>query len=110
MSEHVVKLKGVFDSNSFFHSVYLNGKFLIPARSLKVRYHSPDGFSWGFGGSGPAQLALAILLEVTDEETATANYQQFKWDVIAKLPSGDFEQEIDISPYCKTPMADEVKP
>lgn len=23
--------------------------------------HSPSGFAWGYGGSGPAQLALAIL-------------------------------------------------
>jgi hypothetical protein len=23
--------------------------------------HSPDGFEWGYSGSGPAQLALAIL-------------------------------------------------
>lgn len=25
--------------------------------------HSPDGFSWGYGGSGPADLALNILEE-----------------------------------------------
>jgi hypothetical protein len=25
--------------------------------------HSPDGFSWGYGGSGPADLALAILAD-----------------------------------------------
>ena len=30
--------------------------------SLKLRNHSPDGFSWGYNGSGPSQLALAILL------------------------------------------------
>ena len=24
-------------------------------------YHSPTGFNWGYGGSGPADLALAIL-------------------------------------------------
>lgn len=26
-----------------------------------LRRHSPDGFSWGYGGSGPAQTALAIM-------------------------------------------------
>jgi hypothetical protein len=25
--------------------------------------HSPTGFSWGYAGSGPAQLALAILAD-----------------------------------------------
>jgi hypothetical protein len=27
-----------------------------------VRKHSPDGFEWGYDGSGPAQLALALVL------------------------------------------------
>src|SRR5512135_81505 len=26
--------------------------------------HSPTGFSWGYGGSGPADLALSILRDV----------------------------------------------
>src|SRR6516225_2178066 len=29
----------------------------------ELRNHSPTGFEWGYGGSGPAQLALAILAE-----------------------------------------------
>ncbi len=53
--------------------------------SLAVRNHSPTGPAWGYGGSGPAQLALAILLAVTDEATAERFYQQFKWSVIALL-------------------------
>lgn len=36
---------------------------LDPRRSQKLWNHSPDGFEWGYGGSGPAQLALAILLD-----------------------------------------------
>ena len=39
----------------------------------------------GYGGSGPAQLALAILLAVTDEATAERFYQKFKWDVLAPI-------------------------
>lgn len=53
--------------------------------SLAVRNHSPTGPAWGYGGSGPAQLALAILLTVTDEATAERYYQKFKWDVLAPL-------------------------
>lgn len=26
--------------------------------------HSPDGFEWGYGGSGPADLARSILVEI----------------------------------------------
>ena len=29
-------------------------------KSFEVVQHSPTGFQWGYGGSGPAQLATAI--------------------------------------------------
>ena len=58
---------------------------ITPERSQKLVNHSPDGFAWGYGGSGPAQTALAILLELVPEDVALRNYQQFKWDVIAKV-------------------------
>jgi len=41
---------------------------LTPERSLALASHSPSGFEWGYGGSGPAQLALALLLDYTDDE------------------------------------------
>lgn len=66
--------------------VYLYGKELDPTPSQNLFNHSPDGFAWGYGGSGPAQLALAILYEVTgDEQFALAHYQDYKGDIIAKL-------------------------
>lgn len=34
----------------------------LPTRT-EVRNHSPDGFEWGYGGSGPAQLSLAMLCD-----------------------------------------------
>ena len=59
--------------------------------SLKIRNHSPDGFEWGYGGSGPSQLALAILydyfsniLNLPDPDNrALKNYQSFKEHFIA---------------------------
>lgn len=52
-----------------------------------LRNHSPSGFEWGYGGSGPAQLALAILADcLGDDEAAQRLYQDFKWEVVAKLP------------------------
>ena len=48
--------------------------------------HSPTGFEWGYGGSGPAQLALAILADfLGDDRLALELYQAFKWEVIGKL-------------------------
>ncbi len=45
-------------------------------------------FEWGYGGSGPAQLALAILLDYLggDVEKALKYHQDFKFMVIANLP------------------------
>jgi uncharacterized protein (DUF2249 family) len=47
---------------------------------------SPSEFEWGYGGSGPAQLAIAILAHVYGDEFACEWYQQFKTEVIAALP------------------------
>ena len=74
--------------------VTFGGQPLEPAASLEVRNHSPTGFSWGYGGSGPAQLALAILLRVTDRATAERLYQAFKWECIAPLPSEGFSMPV----------------
>lgn len=38
------------------------GEAALPVR-LDVSNHSPDGFEWGYGGSGPAQLALALCID-----------------------------------------------
>ncbi|MDS0296689.1 DUF6166 domain-containing protein [Halogeometricum luteum] len=55
-------------------------------RSLELTSHSPSGFEWGYGGSGPAQLALALLLDHTDdEEVALAEYMAFKTEVVSQL-------------------------
>ena len=70
--------------------VFLNGQPLKPERSQKIRNHSPDGFAWGYSGSGPAQLALAILLELIPEPNARLTYQAFKNELIARLPQADF--------------------
>lgn len=57
--------------------------------SLKLRNHSPDGFSWGYSGSGPSQLALAILLhEFQDPYLAIKYYQEFKSEIISKFQRG----------------------
>lgn len=45
--------------------------------------HSPTGFSWGYGGSGPAETAHGILLDFLNDEPNSALVQHFKWDVVA---------------------------
>ena len=66
-------------------SATVDGRRLNPR--LDLWNHSPTGFEWGYGGSGPAQLALAILADhCHNDEQALNFYQRFKWAVIAELP------------------------
>lgn len=66
--------------------VYADGQLLHP--HYEICNHSPDGFEWGYGGSGPAQLAFAILYNYFDgnEKLVWPLYQDFKWAYIATLP------------------------
>ena len=61
-----------------------------------VRNHSPNGFEWGYGGSGPAQLALAMCLEVLagepdGERRALECYQDVKWRFVGRLEAETWE-------------------
>jgi hypothetical protein len=63
----------------------------VDERPLNPRFdlwnHSPSGFEWGYAGSGPAQLALALLADhLGDDERALNLYQDFKRAVIVYLP------------------------
>ena len=54
-------------------------------KSLQIADHSPDGFQWGYNGSGPAQLAAAILYEITDNvDLSREYYQLFKFDHVSQ--------------------------
>lgn len=69
-------------------SVTVDGKPLNHAKSLAVVNHSPSGFSWGYSGSGPSQLALAILLQFLTREKALSLYQKFKVEFVSQWPFG----------------------
>jgi len=77
-----------------------------PYRLRHLIVHSPSGVNWGYNGSGPADLALAILTDylgetaaipaherydhaitgVIHETGAWLLHQEFKRDVVAPLP------------------------
>lgn len=49
----------------------------------------PTGPEWGYAGSGPAQLALALAADVLgDDQRAQEAYQRLKFRVAARL-NGD---------------------
>ncbi len=79
-----------------------------------VEDHSPDGYEWGYGGSGPADLALNIIENVlrlmghngTISASSGANtdghifqdsyllYMDFKREVVARVPDEEAEHTI----------------
>jgi uncharacterized protein DUF6166 len=56
--------------------------------------HSPDGFQWGYAGSGPAELARAILVRVIEGDDRARHprcYQLYKADVVQRIQKDEFE-------------------
>lgn len=62
----------------------------VDGEPLDCRYDllsaSPSGPAWGYGGSGPAQLAITILAHTYDDKFACEHYQKFKREVVSELP------------------------
>lgn len=54
--------------------------------------HSPDGFAWGYGGSGPSELARCLLIDALGvQKPHPALYQDFKDAFVSRWPdSGDW--------------------
>jgi hypothetical protein len=66
-----------------------DGQELPPRHDL--RDHSPSGFEWGYAGSGPLQLGLALLAHAqADDEVALEHYRDFTRMIVATLPERDW--------------------
>ncbi len=89
MSSHHTIYKGWRDTKG--NHVHANSR---PLRH--VAYHSPSGLNWGYGGSGPADLALSILAHYFNERPQPQSkrflygeyqcwqyHQRFKWDFVS---------------------------
>lgn len=65
---------------------------------LNIMNHSPTGFAWGYQGSGPAQLALAIMVSEygQDLHDHPVHYQEFKREVVAELPDTFTLSSLDV--------------
>ena len=58
---------------------------------LDLREHSTT-LEWGYGMGGPAQLALAILADVTgSDDYAERHHHWFKLEIVSKLPWNGWE-------------------
>jgi hypothetical protein len=103
-------IDGKYDDEDWWGEVRVDGKVLDPGVSQKIFNHSPDGFAWGYGGSGPAQLALAILLAVgIPARVAVAQHHRFKAKFVQHLERASFVLEVDVVDWSrKTALADRV--
>lgn len=89
--------------------------------------HSPDGFEWGYGGSGPADLAYAILRDYLDQnagrpmsrarwhetmdDTAWALHQEFKGAFVAYFPAGHWHlSAASVEAFCREAHEDPRTP
>lgn len=94
------RIAGAWDARSWHGPVTFDGSLLDPTPSQRLRNHSPDGFAWGYAGSGPAQLALACLLAAgIDRGLTLRHYQAFKREHLAALPLAAFTLEIDLDAW-----------
>ena len=81
--------------------VYVDDELLAPDSalwhtSLCLRNHSPTGPEWGYHGSGPAQLAIVILLAVTDTEEAGLYYPLFRSGVLTGLRADRWTLQVEL--------------
>lgn len=90
----MINLKGKYSTRE----VWYNGQLITPIYSQEIINHSPDGFNWGYAGSGPAQLSLAIAYIIfNDRQLAMLYYGRLKNDIISKLPQDDFDINFDLN-------------
>jgi hypothetical protein len=75
--------------------------YALPLRH-DLHNHSPSGFEWGYAGSGPSQLALAMVADVTgDDKHALKCYQEFKDYIIAKIKTDTWKyNSIELREFC----------
>jgi hypothetical protein len=88
----VVRITGNLEQNT----VIVDGEPLDLKSSLKVSNHSPTGFNWGYGGSGAAQFALALLMRYFPTPEAVKYYQKFKFGWVAGLPRNSFSISVNL--------------
>ena len=93
-------------------TVTVNGVAL--AQRTDLRQYSSNGFEWGYEGSGPQQLALAILTDhFADHNQALAKHKVFmevviavmrddEWILTSNQIEGSFSQVVQVNMTLET--------
>jgi hypothetical protein len=62
---------------------------------LDLLRKSPTGLDWGYSGSGPAQLAVAILAHCVGDVLALKHFQAFKLRYVCHFPHDHWTMTAD---------------
>jgi len=74
-------IKGVYET----HEVFIDDKQLSPAKSQKIINHSPDGFAWGYGGSGnDIQKTISAMIDDFEDKNTDDGDLFIKFDISIK--------------------------
>lgn len=95
----------IYEGNRDWQTALGGAAVVVDKRPLPPRHdlrnHSPTGFEWGCGGSGPAQLSLAILAHhLGNDQEALRLQHRFKYSVVAAIQEDQWRmtsQDIDIA-------------
>jgi hypothetical protein len=117
-----MKIKGevareVIEKNSDMTRVWIDGKRIYPEQSRKVKDIS-EAFTWGYDGSSPRQLALAILLEAPVHSAPGGAggdlfplkyYSEFMNEIVTQWKQDeDFEVEVDVDEWLASHLEDDA--
>lgn len=84
--------RGVRVMPGYKATLYVDGTILdLKSSKLDVHDYGADSPEWGYFGSGPSQVAAAILYDLTTDIELTKKYhQQFKREYIANFDQNGF--------------------
>ena len=105
----MTRVEAFHDGDFASAAVLVDGQRLEPRPSQRVWNRSPDRFAWGYGGSGPAQLALAPLIHAGLHPAAAIRlHQRFKDEFIAARRQNErWVLEVDVLASARSKQASE---
>ncbi len=101
---------GVHNPNGA-NEIRLLGGTLPVAPSVQYMDYGVDGFTWGYGGAGPSQLAFALILHFCGAEEAFLYHNAFKKDVLMHTDSHKdlYLDSEDVQAYVAMKKAQQTK-
>lgn len=94
--KEIIKFNGHNISQGIVNCHYSDGTIELLPLYLEHYNRSPTGFSWGYAGSGPHQLAFSILFHYTNnKDFSTTHAHDLVVDFICQLSGDAWELPIE---------------